>query len=75
LRAVDPKLSISRPLAIVGIEIKASATVTTGDFSGLRKLAEACGKRFILGLVLYDHETLVPFAEHLFAAPVSTLWK
>jgi hypothetical protein len=51
LRAVDPKLSISRPLAIVGTEIKASATVTTGDFSGLRKLAEACGKRFILGLV------------------------
>ena len=31
---------------IVGIEVKASASVTTSDFSGLRKLAEACGKRF-----------------------------
>jgi uncharacterized protein len=60
---------------VVGIEVKASATVTTGDFSGLRKLAEACGKRFVLGLVLYDHDTLVPFGERLFATPISTLWK
>lgn len=27
---------------IVGIEVKASATVTNANFSGLRKLAEAC---------------------------------
>lgn len=59
---------------VVGIEVKSSATVTSGDFSGLRKLADACGKRFTLGLVLYDHDTLVPFGERLFAAPISTLW-
>ncbi|MEO6080087.1 MAG: ATP-binding protein [Steroidobacteraceae bacterium] len=60
---------------VVGIEVKASATVTTADFSGLRKLAEACGKRFRMGLILYDHDTLVPFGEQLFAAPISTLWR
>jgi hypothetical protein len=60
---------------VIGIEVKAAATVTAADFSGLRKLAEACGKRFILGLVLYDHDTTVPFGERLFAAPISTLWK
>jgi predicted AAA+ superfamily ATPase len=60
---------------VVGIEVKAAATVTGADFSGLRKLAEACGKRFTLGLVLYDHDTLVPFGDRLFAAPISTLWK
>lgn len=60
---------------VVGIEVKAAATVTTADFSGLRKLAEACGKRFVMGLVLYDHDTLVPFGERLFAAPISTLWR
>ena len=60
---------------VVGIEVKAAATVTATDFSGLRKLAEACGKRFILGLVLYDHDTTVPFGERLFALPISTLWK
>lgn len=59
---------------VVGIEVKSSATVSSVDFSGLRKLADACGKRFTLGLVLYDHDTLVPFGERLFAAPISTLW-
>jgi predicted AAA+ superfamily ATPase len=60
---------------VVGIEVKAAATVTGSDFSGLRKLAEACGKRFTLGLVLYDHDTLVPFGDRMFAAPISTLWR
>jgi uncharacterized protein len=60
---------------VVGIEVKAAATVSGADFSGLCKLAEACGKRFIIGLVLYDHDTIVPFGERLFAAPISTLWK
>jgi uncharacterized protein len=59
---------------VIGIEVKAAATVTGADFSGLRKLAEACGKRFVLGLVLYDHDTTVPFGERLFASPISTLW-
>jgi len=60
---------------VVGIEVKASASVGATDFSGLRKLAEACGKRFVLGLILYDHDVVVPFGERLFAAPISTLWK
>ena len=60
---------------VVGIEAKAAATVTSADFSGMRKLADACGKRFIMGLVLYDHDTVVPFGEKYFAAPVSTLWQ
>ena len=59
---------------LVGIEVKASATVTNDDFSGLHKLAEVCGKRFASGLVLYDHDTVVPFGQRLFAAPISTLW-
>jgi predicted AAA+ superfamily ATPase len=60
---------------VVGLEVKAAATVTHADFAGLRKLEEACGKRFTLGLVLYDHDAMVPFGERLFAAPISTLWK
>lgn len=53
---------------LVGIEVKAAATVTTSDFSGLGKLAEACGKRFAMGMVLYDHDTVVPFGERLLVA-------
>lgn len=59
---------------IAGIEVKASATVTTGDFSGLRKLAEAAGKRFAFGVALYDNDTIVPFGDRLAAAPISCLW-
>lgn len=60
--------------AMVGIEIKASATVNEHDFGGLRRLARTCGDRLKLGLVLYDGEISVPFGERLFAAPISTLW-
>ena len=59
---------------IVGIEVKASATVKAGDFSGLRALAEACGDRFEFGVVLYDSADVVPFGDRLAAAPLSCLW-
>jgi predicted AAA+ superfamily ATPase len=59
---------------VVGVEVKAAATVAAKDFQGLRKLAESCGDRFAIGLVLYDHEQIVPFGEKLIAAPISTLW-
>lgn len=59
---------------VVGVEVKAAATVTGSDFGGLRKLAEACGERFVLGLVLYDHDRVVPFGERLAAAPLAALW-
>lgn len=59
---------------IVGIEVKASATVTNKDFSGLRKLADAHPKAFVLGLVLYDHDQTIPFGDRLLAAPISALW-
>jgi predicted AAA+ superfamily ATPase len=59
--------------AIVGLEIKAAATVNAGDFRGLRKLSEALGQNFKLGLVLYDSENTVPFGDNMFAAPISCL--
>ncbi len=59
---------------IVGIEVKASATVRSSDFGGLRTLAEACGDRFAYGVVLYDSTDVVPFGERLAAAPLSCLW-
>jgi len=44
---------------IVGVEVKSSATVSAGD---------------VQGLVLYDHDQVVPFADNMFAAPLSCLW-
>ena len=51
---------------IVGIEVKASATVRSSDFGGLRTLADACGDRFAYGIVLYDSTDLVPFGRLTF---------
>ena len=59
---------------VVGIEVKAAATVTARDFKGLRKLSAASGKDFKLGVVLYDAEQTVPFGERMFAVPISCLW-
>ena len=59
---------------IVGIEVKASATLSSADFSGLRKLAAACGNNFVHGIVLYDSDQVVPFGEKLSALPLASLW-
>lgn len=60
---------------IIGIEVKASATVRAQDFRGLRQLQEAVGDRFVRGLVLHDHDRVTPFGEKLQAAPTSVLWR
>ena len=61
--------------ALVGVEVKAAATVTAADFRGLRKLREAAGKRFVAGVVLYDGEVSVRFDEQLHAVPLRALWE
>lgn len=59
---------------VVGIEVKASATLRRGDFSGLRKLEAAAGDKFVRGLVLHDHDSLRPVSETLSGVPLSILW-
>jgi hypothetical protein len=59
---------------IIGIEVKASATVRREDFRGLRRLASAGGEDFRLGVILYDGARVLPFGEDLIAAPISALW-
>ncbi|MDP3412647.1 MAG: hypothetical protein Q8S16_05535, partial [Polaromonas sp.] len=60
---------------VVGIEVKASATVRAQDLRGLRQLQDAVGDKFVHGLVLHDHDRITPFDEKLHAAPVSLLWQ
>ena len=59
---------------IVGIEFKAAATVGGSDFKGMKKLADATGEAFKLGVVLYDGEQSLLFGERLYAAPMPCLW-
>jgi predicted AAA+ superfamily ATPase len=60
--------------AVVGIEVKASATVTRGDFEGLRRLRDAAGAAFVTGIVLHDGEQTLAFGDRLYAAPLSAMW-
>jgi len=59
---------------IVGIEVKAGATVTANDFRGLKRLQEHTGDAFRLGIVLYNGKTSVPFGMKLEAMPYWALW-
>ena len=60
---------------LVGVEVKASATVVRKDFLGLDALAEDAGKRFVRGIVLYTGNESVSFTESYLALPVSAIWR
>lgn len=60
---------------IVGIEIKARATVTANDFKWLKALQELTGKQFLKGIVLYTGSDIIPFGNNLLAIPVHLLWE
>lgn len=59
---------------VLGVEVKAAATVRLADFSGLKKLASLAGQDFRGGVVLYDGTETLPFGPKLWALPLSSLW-
>ena len=61
--------------SLVGIEVKASATVESSDFRGLRTLLLARPKKVVRGIVLYTGSRTVDHAPGLVALPISALWR
>jgi predicted AAA+ superfamily ATPase len=59
---------------VVGVEVKASADLKNGDFSGLASLKETAGRRFTAGYVIYTGEKRLPFGRDFWAVPVQELW-
>jgi hypothetical protein len=59
---------------IVGVEVKAAASVTRRDFAGLERVASAARTAFVQGIVLYDGAQTLSFGESLRAVPLSALW-
>ena len=59
---------------VVGVEVKAGATVRSEDLAGLRNLANQAGDRFVAGFVLYTGQQTLPFGEKLRAVPIDALW-
>lgn len=60
---------------LVGIEVKAATMVNENDFRGLHQLAQAAGKRFLRGVLLYRGEDWLPFGPKMYALPVSAVWR
>ena len=59
---------------LVAIEVKASSTVTSSDFKGIRALQQAAEGRFHRGVILYAGRDVIPFGENLHAVPLTALW-
>ena len=60
---------------LVGVEVKKTASPTSGDFKGLRHLKEKAGERFLRGVLLYAGAESVAFGPDLWAVPVGALWQ
>jgi len=63
----------NRQQELLGIEVKAAATVTGKDFKGLRHLRDTAPAQFKRGVLLYTGEQVVNFDEQLTAVPIGLL--
>jgi predicted AAA+ superfamily ATPase len=59
---------------LIGVEVKASATVKPSDLKGLRKWSGLAGDQFKMGILLYDGDQTMPLGDNMWAAPLATLW-
>jgi hypothetical protein len=59
---------------LVGVEVKAAATLKETDLRGLKKLASLAGSQFKMGVLLYDGSEAMPLGDRIWAAPLSSLW-
>ena len=66
---------VQKGMKWAGVEVKASATVKSSDFRGLRKLKELMGKNFVSGTLFYLGDSTLNFAKDLRVLPVESLWK
>lgn len=61
--------------SVIGIEVKASISFSAKQFSGLKRMRDRLGDRFIAGIVLNTGQSGYRFADRLYGAPVSALWE
>eukprot|EP01030_Chromulinospumella_sphaerica_P003929 gene3929-3843_t len=59
---------------LMGVEVKATATVNHNDLRGLKKFASLAGHQFKTGVILYDGQDTMPLGDGLWAVPLSSLW-
>jgi predicted AAA+ superfamily ATPase len=60
---------------VIGLEVKATSSVRSDDFRGLKHLASRLGDDFVAGYVLHLGPQTLPFGPKLRAVPVSAVWE
>lgn len=60
--------------AVVAIEVKASTSFSAKQFTGLAKLRDVVGDRFVAGVVLNTGRDGYRYADRLYGLPVGALW-
>ena len=72
---IEVDVVIEDPMGnLVCVEVKAAATFKSDDLRGLKKMAAVAGKKFKLGVLLYDGQEVLPLGDNIWAAPLSSLW-
>jgi hypothetical protein len=59
---------------LIGIEVKAAASVNSGDLRNLKRLAGMAGAQFRMGVIFYDGMEITALGEGYWAVPISSLW-
>lgn len=73
---VEVDFVITRGRRTWGVEVKASATPTQADISGLRRLAAQCGDDFAGGLLIHAGAHTVTLGDaRMLAVPLAKLWE
>lgn len=60
--------------AVVGLEVKLASNIGPRDFTGLRRLRDVAGDRFVGGVVLASVPAAYVTDDQLVVAPISALW-
>ncbi len=72
---LDVDVVVTRGRKVWGVEVKAGSSPADGDGRGLRRLADAAGRHFERGVVLYGGaSTLAPAPHRIVHVPLSELW-
>ncbi|MGH8963894.1 MAG: ATP-binding protein, partial [Actinomycetes bacterium] len=59
---------------VLAFEVKAAERVSGKDFSGLRKLRDALGTRFVAGVALATGPRSFNYEDRLHVMPIDRLW-
>ncbi len=59
---------------VIGIEVKAGATLSPSSFQGLQRLKESARNDFLMGILLYDGDHTTAFGDQLYAVPIGAIW-